>query len=335
MALDFPKGSEQPPKSIFAHSDETETGLGRERIGQSTIVMSLDGSGDTDNLQDALNLLPPEGGEVFIKEGTYLITKLIEITKNNISIRGVGFGTIFKLEDSTPIDLTWLFLNGPDNIILSNFQVNGNRSGNLETREMTAIELAFCRNCIIENIKFTNIRSNWIIKIRSTDENFGRNIVRSCILNDSEFSSTGIDLQDFNCIIANNVVDGIGGIGIFVRFFDKNIITGNTISNSGDNGIEINQSDDNIIIGNISSGNGRAGIETFTADNNTITGNICKSNTNYGIRIGNAASDKNIITGNICLGNGTTNIADTGTNTHPNGASGTNSLALDDLNIIA
>ena len=41
-----------------------------------------------------------------------------------------------------------------------------------------------------------------------------------------------------------------------------------------------------------------------------------------------------MVMGNYCVGN-LGGISDNGTNTHPNGASGTNNLALDDLNIIA
>ena len=52
--------------------------------------------------------------------------------------------------------------------------------------------------------------------------------------------------------------------------------------------------------------------------------------------IANANCDKNIIMNNICVGaDHVAAIIDNGTNTLPNGAMGTNNLALDDHNIIA
>ena len=102
------------------------------------------------------------------------------------------------------------------------------------------------------------------------------------------------------------------GVGIFISGASDNIISNNYVHDNSAEGILI-------------SGN---------SDNNVISGNVSKTNT-YGIRISAATCDKNILMSNICLSNTTSNITDAGTNTHPNGASGTNNLALDDLNIIA
>ena len=77
------------------------------------------------------------------------------------------------------------------------------------------------------------------------------------------------------------------------------------------------------------------GIRLHSSDNCIISNNSVTGSGGRGIHLDNAACDKNIIIGNICLGNTTAQITDSGTNTHPNGASGTTNLTLDDLNIIA
>ena len=62
----------------------------------------------------------------------------------------------------------------------------------------------------------------------------------------------------------------------------------------------------------------------------------CRNNDRYDINITASNSTNTLIIGNICVGSDHVGaINDAGTNTHPNGASGTNNLALDDLNIIA
>ena len=69
--------------------------------------------------------------------------------------------------------------------------------------------------------------------------------------------------------------------------------------------------------------------------NPKITANNIILNNTGGINISDVNSTDTIIIGNECKNNTVTQIADSGTNTRPNGVGGTNNLALDDLNIIA
>ena len=91
MGLELPGGENQ----LFKHSRKFNQGAGKERIGQATVVVSLDGTGDTDDIQEAIDALPSTGGEIYIKEGTYT-QKTIIPTKSNVTITGTGEGTILK-----------------------------------------------------------------------------------------------------------------------------------------------------------------------------------------------------------------------------------------------
>lgn len=79
--------------------------------------------GDVTSVADALQLLPPEGGEICIHEGTYAEAVLIE-DRQNITITGCGRGTIwqsgpdtsdpfFTILDSTGIHMRRLTLEAP------------------------------------------------------------------------------------------------------------------------------------------------------------------------------------------------------------------------------
>src|SRR5690242_3699265 len=56
---------------------------------------------DFTDIQTAINALPPGGGKIFIKAGTYVIAKTIRIQKSNIHIQGEGMGITNIIGDAT------------------------------------------------------------------------------------------------------------------------------------------------------------------------------------------------------------------------------------------
>lgn len=65
------------PNLLFTHSQEFSQGGGNVRKGQGYIVVAKDGTGDFDDIQEAINNTSKEGGgTIFIKSGTYLIDSL-------------------------------------------------------------------------------------------------------------------------------------------------------------------------------------------------------------------------------------------------------------------
>lgn len=87
--------------NIFTHGRKFEQGVGKVRLGQATVVVALDGTGDTENIQEGIDLLPSNGGVVYIKEGTYIITEAIIINSDDIKIQGSGASTIIKQTTAT------------------------------------------------------------------------------------------------------------------------------------------------------------------------------------------------------------------------------------------
>ena len=100
-------------KNIFSHSKEFDTGLGKVRTGANTIIVAVDGTGDTDDIEEGINLLPSGGGVVYIKEGTYIITNQIDINIANTTIIGAGRSTII----STTSDILFFNIQAADIVI--------------------------------------------------------------------------------------------------------------------------------------------------------------------------------------------------------------------------
>lgn len=95
MALKLPKKAKIP--DLFPHSSEAEKGLNVQGSGIGTfkVVVAKDGSGDTDDIQEGINMLGT-GGTMLIREGTWLISSPILIKSDGTSIMGCGKDTILQ-----------------------------------------------------------------------------------------------------------------------------------------------------------------------------------------------------------------------------------------------
>ena len=56
---------------------------------------------DFTDIQAAINALPPIGGKIFVKAGTYPIKKTIQIGASNVQIQGEGMGITNFVADKT------------------------------------------------------------------------------------------------------------------------------------------------------------------------------------------------------------------------------------------
>ena len=332
-------------EQLFTHSADFDQGGGKERIGQATVVVSLDGTGDTDNIQEGIDMLPSGGGVIYIKEGTYKIDTTILLT-SNVSLLGSGNGTI--LETSSAISM--ITLTNITNSSIDNIRFDGkDTAGATAITFQTSTASSHIRNCYFKDCQ-NGIYFNGALQCWATNNTF------------TSGSDTAIEIQSGERnIIQGNKISFYGTYGIMINSGGWNIITGNAINNNSGAGIYISSSSYFIIqsneiyytaggdaIGLLTCGSGlidgnyihtsggtHSGIHLNASDYIIISNNHCRACTDYGIDISNNTCDKNIVTGNICLWSTTGQINDAGTNTHPNGASGTNNLALDDLNIIA
>lgn len=92
-------------KNLFKHSSEYSQGLGNERKGQSEFVVAKDGTGDFDNIQEAINSILTTGKTIKIKEGIYVEDLVL---KSNVTLKGDGWNTEIIIKGYTGIQLTGL-----------------------------------------------------------------------------------------------------------------------------------------------------------------------------------------------------------------------------------
>jgi len=226
-----------------------------------------DGTADQVEINNAITALPATGGEVVILDGTYNITAKINVTKDNVSIRGNGNATIFKrMWDSSSTEGV-ISLTSASGCRIENLQIDGNKAVYTSTNNY-GIYLSSSNNNTVTGNTCNNNNGNDIYLSSSSNEN----------------------------TVTGNTCNNNNYCGIYLYSSSSNTVTGNTCNNNNNYGIRLSSSSDNTVTGNTCNNNNNNGIYLYSSSNNTVTGNTCNNNNNNGIYLG--ASNNNTVTGN-------------------------------------
>lgn len=273
---------------LFSHSKDFSQGMGKIRPGQATATVALDGSGDFGTIQEAINALTSDGGVIYVKEGTYILTSQITIDKSNISLVGAGRAT--KLQMSVDDQMIWLNA-GLSGITIQNMFLYGAGAGNTANDGIvTAPAGAGCTKCTISGCWIENCGDVGIYLSNTSDEGF-------IVTNNHVISgqADGITITGENHLVVGNEVRLNAGHAIFADLCNNSIISNNVASGSTGavkSGVMIQNNSDQLV----------------------INANQCQDNTGYGIYIDNDCG-RAIVTDNICLSNTTAQITTTAADT--------------------
>lgn len=263
-------------RNLFPHSARFDEGASQIRPGQATIVVALDGSGDCDTLQEAIDRIPETGGSIYIKEGIYNIDKPLSVSISNTYIFGAGKAT--RLVFNTPGEPNLFFLNA-NYITISDIyfeQLDGTNIIQIDTNS------------------FAVLRNLWI------DSSNQAGIL---------ISQSGAGFRVQNCLFLNCTGDCIE-----CEDSEKAIITGNIFKDGSADGVSGASLSDSIVSNNIFDTLGNDGIVLSNSgcDRNSIIGNTFLSITDNAIAIDDIGATKNVIVGNVLVGS---SIDDNGTGT--------------------
>jgi parallel beta-helix repeat protein len=241
------------------------------KLGKAaTKIVATDGSGDTNNIQSAINSLPAGGGAVYIREGTYTVSSSITVP-SNVALIGAGAATTIYLANGANTDV--ITANGAQNVLIANLKINGNKANQTTTSR---------------GIKFVNVENSKI---------------SGCWVEGGYDGGIHLEGSRYNTITGNTA--GLNsGYGIYLYNSSNNTVMGNICKSNGGYGIDLYKSSNNTVMGNTCESNIYHGIALFAdSNNNTITGNTCESNGEYGIQV-LSGSRYNTVTGNTCESNG-------------------------------
>ena len=251
-------------------------------VGTSTAGWTLDdcdylcdGTDDHVEIQQALDALPDDGGEVKLLDGTYYFEDGVTLTKDRTTLRGSGKSTKIILGEAVQSVKDVRIISLPKNYCtVADISVDGNYQWEYSVQG---------------------------IYVGGSNNTITGNTCNNC--------SSGISVGGSNHAITGNTCNGNYENGISVSG-SNNTITGNTCNNNYD-GISLSSSSNNNTITGNTCNNNYDGIYLYSSSNNTITGNTCIRGTGqpsdytssqYTIHLSGSGNSYNLISSNNCMG---------------------------------
>jgi len=217
-------------------------------VGTSTAGWTLDdcdylcdGTDDHVEIQQALDALPDDGGEVKLLDGTYYFNDGVTLTKDRTTLRGSGNSTKIILDEAVQSVKDVVIISLPKNY------------------------------CAVADI-FIDGNYQWEYSVQGVYIDGSNNTITGNTCNNSY---TGIYVRGSNNTITGNTCNN-NSDGIWLYSSNNNTVTGNTCNNNSD-GIWLSSSSNNTVTGNTCNNNS-TGIRLYSSSNNTVTGNTCNSN---------------------------------------------------------
>jgi parallel beta-helix repeat protein len=203
---------------------------------------------DYTSIGEALSAIPNEGGTVYIKAGTYILSSGIHVDRSNVTIYGER-GTLVQLADNVnqPVFLVGTEVEVPgssrNNIRIANLEIDGNQqSQDFETDpnrpwiRNNGIDVRMVNDLWIENVVIHDARSGGIVvswnssRIFITDSVFYGNFYDGIALYTSEDilvsnflcsenGAAGISLDNKLQYVSfnNGIIKNNADVGIFIR----------------------------------------------------------------------------------------------------------------------
>jgi len=250
-----------------------------------------DGTADQVEINNAITALPTNGGEVIILDGTYNITAKINVTKDNVSIKGNGNATILKRMYNSASAEGVITLTGRSDCKIANLQIDGNKATYTASYNYGIYLYSSSNNNTITGNTCNN--NDYGIYLSSSSNN---TVTGNTCNNNNNGGIYLYSSSSDNTVTGNTCNNNNYGIYLSSSSSD-NTVTGNTCNNNNYGIYLYSSSNNNTITGNTCNNND-IGIYLYSSSNNTITCNTY-NNSNYGIYL--SSSSNNTVTGNTCI----------------------------------
>ena len=272
-------------------------------------------------INDAINRLTANGGEIVLLDGIYTVSNPIQLD-DNVKISGLGDATTIRLPAGLDTDINVIENSEPgvgnNNIIVRDLRIDLNRTsqtaGTMHGIYMENVE----KLCILSNqiteardrgiyinggdrimVNRNNVHDNGEegIFITATD---GCSINNNCVHENDNHGIQIDNLAEASYIVENTCyLNGVSGVAIITS--PRAMLSNNTCRNNTDKGIVLFQADDGMISNNYCGENGTYGINIIQSDENNIVGNVIDVNGDAGVYID--SSVQNNISSNQIINN--------------------------------
>ncbi|WP_049629718.1 right-handed parallel beta-helix repeat-containing protein [Cellvibrio sp. pealriver] len=269
-------------------------------------------------IQNAINKLPAEGGEVVLSAGTYVCTHPIVIDRNNISLRGMGPASLLRLANNinAPVIVMGTTENIPSRAVrhirVKELMIDGNRAN--QTSECmggpcsnefplrnNGISIRRCVDCTVQSVTVFGAMSGGLV----TELGCRRLTIRDYTSYDNEFDGlAGYETEDSTFSGIHLYGNKAAGISTDIKF-NNNKFYDVTIADNRTVGIFMRDSLDNSftnlhIRDNVQHGIFLAQVNTdptTAATGNTFTGVVISRSGGMGVLANDASCINNMLVG--------------------------------------
>jgi hypothetical protein len=283
-------------------------------------------SGSCAEIQNAIDSLPPSGGQVVLSNATYVCSTALVIDRNNVALRGQGPGTVLRLADGAdaPVLVLGQTVEQPDqtrqNLHVSDLMIDGNRTnqtyecwggecdeGGLTVIRNNGITLRRVSDIVVERVTVASARSGGLVTEkgcqRLTIQDFSAydnhfdglagyqtedSLFTRLNLHENEAAGLSFDIDFDHNVIGDTIVTGNGKVGIFMRDSRYNIFHDLQIRDSGEHGVFLAEAN---------------GDPTQAATNNTFHGLVASGSKGTGFRVNDLSCTKNVISASQLIDN--------------------------------
>ncbi len=214
MALEF-----GIKKNLFKHAKAFDQGMGNIRRGQATFIVALDGTGDFDKIQDAIDALSSTGGAIYIKEGTYNITTSILLNKTNLLLSGPG-----KATKIVPNGDYGIMNASADDCTITQIYFYGTSTGT--SQHGIYNNASTSTHMLIKDCWFENLGGHGIFLDGDT-----RHIVSNCYCSGNDLSGIHLRVVTYSIISGNHCIPN-GAYGIHLETIGINGCARNVIDSN-------------------------------------------------------------------------------------------------------
>lgn len=213
-----------------------------EAPGQIRFADAFATLSDTGGIQEAIDDLPSTGGMVRLSNRTYLINSTLNITKSDVTVEGVGDGSLLQMNDSPGVHFFGqqsLGITG-SRFTVRNLKLDGVNSSNTNGR---GFNFGTCSDCLLDNVTIVNMSDAAVGTNAAGPSTTTRLRVINCRIDSpGDAGSTdgyGIILNNASdSIIRGNYINNTRAASIFgFGTSTNNLIEGNRVVASLDNGI--------------------------------------------------------------------------------------------------
>lgn len=304
LTVPGPEGPEGPAGDTGDTGPAGEPGYGfasfviaaHDSIDNENADYVCDGTDDQDQINAAISSLPEQGGSVYLREGTYVLSAGIDIAGSNVTVGGSGAGTVLKVQGGVNGTMTLVNAINADSVALRDLIIDGNAGMNTEG-SYKGVVLDRCSDSTVSGVRVRDLKgvgveigSSYLVTV----ENSG---IQDC-------ASYGIMVNySVGVSVSGNIVQGCGDESVLLANSRDCTVQGNQVLYGGSHGVHLDLSNYNMIENNVLRGSEKNGLFLEMSHYNAISGNQIFESGNWGIYL-SSASDHNTVTGNSVSASG-------------------------------